>query len=43
MKVKDVLSTGYFIVQVNNLKQLDRVINKVSKIPGVDGVERTGK
>ena len=43
MKVKDVLSTGYFIVQVNNLKQLDRVINKVIKIPGVDGVERTGK
>ena len=43
MKVKDVLSTGYFIVQVNNLKQLERVINKVSKIPGVDGVERTGK
>jgi len=43
MKVKDVLSTGYFIVQVNNLKQLDRVIKKVSKIPGVDGVERTGK
>ena len=43
MKVKDVLSTGYFIVQVNNLKQLDRVINKVSKIPGVDAVERTGK
>jgi len=43
MKVKDVLSTGYFIVQVNFLKQLDRVINKVSKIPGVDGVERTGK
>ena len=42
MKVKDVLSTGYFIVQVNNLKQLDRVIKKVSKIPGVDGVERTG-
>jgi (p)ppGpp synthase/HD superfamily hydrolase len=30
-------------VQVNNLKQLDRVINKVSKIPGVDAVERTGK
>ena len=43
MKVKDVLSTGYFIVQVNNLRQLDRVINKVSKIPGVDAVERTGK
>jgi GTP pyrophosphokinase len=43
MKVKDVLSTGYFIVEVKNLKQLDRIINKVSKIPGVDGVERTGK
>ena len=43
MKVKDVLSTAYFVVQVNNLKQLDRIINKVSKIPGVDGVERTGK
>ena len=43
MKVKDVLSTGYFVVQVNNLKQLDRIINKVSKITGVDGVERTGQ
>ena len=43
MKVKDVLSTGYFIVQVNNLKQLDRIINKVSKITGVDGVVRTGQ
>ena len=43
MKVKDVLSTGYFVVQVNSLKQLDRIINKVSKITGVDGVERTGQ
>ena len=43
MKVKDVLSTGYFVVQVNNLKQLDRIINKVSKITGVDGVVRTGQ
>ena len=43
MKVKDALSTAYFIVQVNNLKQLDRIINKVSKVPGVDNVERTGK
>ena len=43
MKVKDVLSTAYFIVQVNNLKQLDRIINKVNKITGVDGVERTGQ
>ena len=42
MKVKDVLSTAYFVVQVNNLKQLDRIINKVNKITGVDGVERTG-
>ena len=43
MKVKDVLSTAYFVVQVNNLKQLDRIINKVNKITGVDGVERTGQ
>ena len=43
MKVKDVLSTAYFVVQVNNLKQLDRIINKVNKITGVDAVERTGK
>lgn len=42
MKVKDALSTAFFIIQINNIKQLDRIINKVIKIPGVDSVERTG-
>ncbi len=28
--------------QINNIKQLDRIISKVIKIPGVDNVERTG-
>lgn len=42
MKVKDALSTAFFIIQINNIKQLDRIINKVIKIPGVDNVERTG-
>ena len=42
MKVKDALSTAFFIIQINNIKQLDRIINKVIKIPGVDNIERTG-
>ena len=42
MKVKDALSTAFFIIQINNIKQLDRIINKVIKIPGVDNVDRTG-
>ena len=41
-RVKDALSTAFFIIQINNIKQLDRIINKVIKIPGVDNVERTG-
>ncbi len=42
MKVKYALSTAFFIIQINNIKQLDRIIKKVIKIPGVDNVERTG-
>ena len=42
MKVKDALSTAFFIIQINNIKQLDRIIKKVIKIPGVENVERTG-
>ena len=30
------------IIQINNIKQLDRIIKKVIKIPGVENVERTG-
>jgi len=42
MKVKDALSTAFFIIQINNIKQLDRIINKVNRIPGVDNIERAG-
>ena len=42
MKVKDALSTAFFIIQINNIKQLDRIIKKVIKISGVENVERTG-
>jgi len=41
LKVKDAITTAYFILQVNNLRQLERVIRKMVKIPGVDFVERT--
>jgi len=42
MKVKDALSTAFFIIQINNIKQLDRIINKVNRSPGVDNIERAG-
>lgn len=40
MKGKDGLASAYFIVQVNNLRQLDRIIRKMKKVSGVDNVER---
>lgn len=40
IKVKDSVATAIFIVQVKNLKQLDRVVRKLSKVKSIDYVER---
>lgn len=42
-KVKDAMATTFFILQVNNTRQLDRIIKKLTKVTGVDFIERTGK
>ena len=41
MKVRENIVTAFFILQVNNLKQLDRVVKKLTNINGIDFVERT--
>ncbi|NOZ75171.1 MAG: bifunctional (p)ppGpp synthetase/guanosine-3',5'-bis(diphosphate) 3'-pyrophosphohydrolase [FCB group bacterium] len=43
LKVKENISTTYFIVEVNNTRQLSRLQRKLIKIAGVDYVERLGK
>lgn len=43
LKVKDNIATTLFIVEVNNTRQLDRLVRKLSKIEGIDHVERLGK
>ena len=40
IKVKEAVATAIFIVQVNNLKQLDRVVRKMAKVINIDFVER---
>ena len=40
-KVKDTVATAIFIIQVNNVKQFDRVIKNISKVKNIDLVERT--
>ena len=40
IKVKDAMATAILIIQVNNLKQLDRVVRKMSKVKDIDYVER---
>ncbi len=42
-KVKDAVATTFFIVQVNNVRQLERMIKKMANIPGVDYLERSGQ
>ena len=42
-KVKDAMATTFFILQVNNTRQLERIIKKLTKVTGVDFIERTGK
>jgi GTP pyrophosphokinase len=41
-KVKDGVGISLFVIKVNNLRQLDRLIRKLNKIDGIDYVERTG-
>lgn len=43
LKVTDNFATAYFIVKVNNVKQLDRMIKKLITIKEIDFVERTDK
>ena len=40
IKVKEAVATAIFIIQINNLKQLDRVIRIMSKVKSIDFVER---
>ena len=42
-KVKDGVGISLFVIKVNNLRQLDRLIRKLNKIDGIDYVERTGR
>ena len=42
-KVKDSVSTAVFIVQLNNIRQLNRLIKKLTKLKKVDFVERIGR
>jgi len=41
-KVKDTHARIYFIIQINNVRQLDRLFRKMTKVAGVDFIERTG-
>ncbi len=43
LKVTDNFATAFFIVRVNNVKQLDRMIKKLITIKEIDFVERTDK
>ncbi|MBC8345908.1 MAG: bifunctional (p)ppGpp synthetase/guanosine-3',5'-bis(diphosphate) 3'-pyrophosphohydrolase [Candidatus Marinimicrobia bacterium] len=41
IKVKEAIATAVFILQINNLKQLDRVVRKMGQIKNIDSVERS--
>jgi GTP pyrophosphokinase len=41
MHGEDSVATALFIVQVNNIRQLDRIIRKIKKVRGVDHIERS--
>ena len=43
LKVIHGLAKMMLIIQVRNLRQLDRVIKKVSHIKGIDSIERVGR
>ena len=40
IKVKDSVASARLIVQVSNLKQLDRVLRKVSEVKSIDKISR---
>ncbi len=42
-KVKDTIMTTFIILQVNNNRQLDRLIRKLSQVTGIDHIERSGQ
>lgn len=41
LRTKDNIVTAYFVVQVSNKKQLERIKKRIIKIPGIDYIERT--
>ncbi len=41
LRTKDNIVTAYFVVQVRDLKQLERLKMKITKISGIDYIERT--
>ena len=43
IKVKDSIGIAHFIVQVNNNRQLNRLMRKLTKLKNVDYVERAGR
>lgn len=43
MKTQDAIASAFFIIQINNLRQLDRLIKRLSKIQGIDFVERSDR
>ena len=43
IKVNGAVATAYFIVQINNKRQLDRLIKKIYNVRHVDKVERVGQ
>ena len=43
IKVIDSLATAHFIIQVNNNRQLNRMIRRITKLKNIDYVERTGR
>jgi guanosine-3',5'-bis(diphosphate) 3'-pyrophosphohydrolase len=40
INISDATSTGYIVIEVNNLSQLERVLDKIRKIKGVISVRR---
>ena len=43
IKVIDSIAEAHFIVQVNNNRQLNRLMQKMTKLKNIDYVERTGR
>ncbi len=41
LRTKDNIVTAYIVVQVHDIKQLERVKKRITRIPGIDYIERT--